>query len=246
MVKAWMYELSHDKISARSINRKLSSLNHFYKFLQRQETVKKNPLSSIKGLKTEKRLHKWLRQEEIMDLLGEAPLEQEYSKVRDRVILEILYGCGLRLSELTGLTHEGLNMRAGTLKVLGKRNKERIIPIPVNTLKRIDLYLLLKKSEALPLTGPLLLTDAGKPLYPVYVWRLVKSETAKVSSQTGISPHVLRHSYATHILNNGGELSAIKELLGHSSLAATQIYTHTTIEQLKEIYKKAHPRGEAS
>jgi integrase/recombinase XerC len=243
-IKAWMYELSKDKISPRSVNRKLSSLNHFYKYLLRTGKLSKNPAAGINGLKTGKKLHKWIRQEELLEMLESWADPKDYASARDQIILELLYGCGIRLSELIGLRHDGLSLREGTVKVLGKRNKERIIPVPGLVVKSLDRYLLLKKTESLPMSGPLLLTDRGDALYPMYVWRLVRRATSNFSSASGISPHVMRHSYATHLLNKGAELSAIKELLGHSSLASTQVYTHTTIEQLKEIYKKAHPRGD--
>jgi integrase/recombinase XerC len=258
MVKSWVYELSKDKISARSINRKRTSLNTFYKFLRRTEELKINPVSSVSSLKTEKRLAKFVPEDNIQKVLdnpskkkvieGKEVIEpidlDTFSGSRDLLILEMLYGTGIRLSELVGLKEKDVNLKERTIKVLGKRNKERIIPIPGGLAGAIEKYLAFREQTGFE-AERLILTDKGQPIYPVFVQRLVKEvlETDKGITLSKLHPHLLRHTYATHLLNNNAEIGAIKELLGHASLAATQIYTHNSIERLKGIYDQAHPRG---
>jgi integrase/recombinase XerC len=258
MVKSWIYELSKDKISPRSINRKRTSLNTFYKYLRRMGELKLNPVATVASLKTEKRLAKFVPEENIQKVLnhpakkkiehGEeviVPLDLDtFSGSRDLLILEMLYGTGIRLSELVGLKQKDVNLKEGTIKVLGKRSKERIIPIPGELSGAIERYFEFREKSGFE-AEQLLLTDKGQPIYPVFVQRLVKDvlETDKGITLSKKHPHLLRHTYATHLLNNNAEIGAIKELLGHANLAATQIYTHNSIERLKGIYNQAHPRG---
>lgn len=249
MVKSWIYELSKDKISARSINRKRTSLNTFYKFLRRTEEVKINPVATVSSLKTEKRLAKFVPEDNMSSLLdektksGEHVFPEGFEGIRDRLLLELLYDTGIRLSELVGLKNSDVHLSAGTIKVLGKRKKERIIPIP-ETLK----HMIREYQDAAATAGfvseTLMLTDKGDPVYPVFVQRKVKHYLSQATTLSKVSPHLLRHTYATHLLNKGAEIGAIKELLGHANLAATQIYTHNSIERLKGIFDQAHPRGE--
>ncbi|MDQ3072168.1 MAG: tyrosine-type recombinase/integrase [Bacteroidota bacterium] len=242
-IKSWVYKLlNQDNISERSVNRKLSALNTFYKYLQSQDLVRSNPMTAISGLKTPKNLHHWLEQRDIEPALGEPRYSNDFSGSRDQLIMELLYGTGIRLVELIGLTIDKVYLGEHSIKVLGKRNKERIIPIHKKLEENIRNYLIYRELNGWGASSVLLLTNKGKPVYPVFVSRVVKRnlENAAVGKK---SPHVLRHSFATHLLNNGADLNAVKELLGHSSLAATQVYTHTSIERLKEVYKNAHPKG---
>jgi integrase/recombinase XerC len=249
MVKSWIYELSKDKVSARSINRKRTSLNTFYKFLRRTEEVKINPVATVSSLKTEKRLARFVPEDGMTSLLdektksGEHVFPEGFEGIRDRLLLELLYDTGIRLSELVGLKNSDVHLSAGTIKVLGKRNKERIIPIPETLSHMIREYQAAVNTAGF-VSETLMLTDKGEPVYPVFVQRKVKHYLSQVSTLSKISPHLLRHTYATHLLNKGAEIGAIKELLGHANLAATQIYTHNSIDRLKGIFNLAHPRGD--
>lgn len=245
MVKSWIYEQTQQKLSPRSINRKLVALNTFYKFLMRNGTVETNPMAAIQSVKTEKRLYQWLTETETNHLLEDEYMAfaSDFAGTRDKLILELLYGTGMRLSELISLQENSVNEKEATIKVTGKRNKERIIPIPKEVISAIHIYKEQKMLSGFGAEKFLLLTDKGQPLYPMFVNRVVKKYISAVSSIQKNSPHVLRHTYATHLLNNGAEINAIKELLGHANLAATQIYTHNSIERLKTIYKQAHPKG---
>lgn len=241
-VKSWMYELKNHKISNRSLNRKLASLNAFYKYLLRIDIVKQNPLATLSGLKTEKRLPDWVAEKEITMLLDELHWRNDFPGIRDKLILELFYGTGIRLAELIGLTINNIDIAQGIIKVLGKRNKERIIPVNKPLSECIEQYMNLRNSEGFN-AAQLLLTDKGKPLYPMFVYRKVKEILNCATTSSKTSPHVLRHTFATHLLNKGADINAIKELLGHTSLAATQVYTHNSIERLKNIYKQSHPKS---
>jgi len=243
MVKSWIYNGIEEKLSPRSVNRKLTALNTYYKYLLRTGSIEKNPLSTISGIKTSKRLYEWVEQKDMDTILDFPPSGHGFSGERDKLIIELLYGTGMRRAELIGLKKQNVNLKGKTIKVLGKRNKERIIPIPVSLVHAIEKYLEIRKTEGFEDKEILLLTDAGSPLYPMFVQRCVKTLVGSVSNISKTSPHVLRHSYATHLLNNGADINAIKELLGHSSLVATQVYTHNSIERLKTIYKQAHPKS---
>ncbi|MGZ5244549.1 MAG: tyrosine-type recombinase/integrase [Bacteroidia bacterium] len=245
MIKSWIYEQAQKKLSPRSINRKLVALNTFYKFLIRSGTVEINPMAPIQSVKTEKRLYQWLTEAETSHLFEKEYIAfaEDFAGVRDKLIMELLYGTGMRLSELISLQESSLQIKDATIKVTGKRNKERIIPIPKEVLAAVHIYRQQKMLSGFGDEKYLLLTDKGQPMYPMFVNRVVKKYISAVSSIQKNSPHVLRHTYATHLLNNGAEINAIKELLGHANLAATQIYTHNSIERLKTIYKQAHPKG---
>ncbi len=243
MVKSWIYNGIEEKLNPRSINRRLTAVNTYYKYLLRTGSIEKNPLSTISGIKTSKRLYEWVEQRDMDTLLDFTPFDTGFSGQRDKLIIELLYGTGMRRAELIGLKVRDIDLKGKTVKVLGKRNKERIIPIPETLTHAIDAYLALRKAEGFEEKEQLLLTDTGSPLYPMFVQRCVKNLISGVSNISKTSPHVLRHSYATHLLNNGADINAIKELLGHASLAATQVYTHNSIERLKTIYKQAHPKS---
>lgn len=239
-IRAWLVALSNQGIQNRSINRKLATLRTFYKYLQRRGDVTDNPMQTIRMVKTSKTLPTYLRESEMEQVFAQQEIPQNtFEEVRDQLVLMLLYGTGMRLAELIQLTLQQVNLSAKTLRVIGKRNKERIIPMPAILVELVKQYQALN-----PFQSPyLLLTDKGEPCYPMFIQRLVKKYLGEVSTLEKLSPHVLRHSYATHLLNRGADLNAIKELLGHANLAATQVYTHNSMEKLKEIYKQAHPKA---
>jgi len=242
MVKSWIYDCMQQELNPRSVNRKLSSLNTYYKYLLRTGTLEKNPLATISGIKTSKRLYQWVEEKDMGKLLDFEIFKQDFGGRRDKLMIEMLYGTGIRRAELIGLKVSDVDLKGQTIKVLGKRNKERIIPIPVSLVHAIDEYLQIRKAQGFSHSN-LILTDSGDAVYPMFVQRCVKNHISMVSNISKTSPHVLRHTYATHLLNNGADINAIKELLGHASLAATQVYTHNSIERLKTIYKQAHPKS---
>ena len=239
-IRLWLVELSNQGIQNRSINRKLATLRTFYKYLQRRGDIQDNPMLTIRMVKTAKSLPNYVRESEMEQLVGlhEEP-KNSFEEVRDQLVLMLLYGTGMRLAELLQLTHQQINLPAKTLRVIGKRNKERVIPMPELLVDLIHRYQSLNPFQ----NTQLILTDKGEPAYPMFIQRLVKKYLGEVSTLEKKSPHILRHSYATHLLNRGADLNAIKELLGHANLAATQVYTHNSMEKLKEIYKQAHPKA---
>jgi integrase/recombinase XerC len=237
-IRLWIIELSNSSIGNRSINRKIATLRTFYKYLLRSGKISDNPMSPIKMVKTQKKLPQFLRESEIESIQTDVELSS-FEDHRNYLIFLLLYGTGIRLAELISLKRSSLNFSNHTLRVLGKRNKERIIPIP-----SILTEVILKYIEICPFDNEnLLLTDKGEALYPMFVQRLIKSKLSEVSTLEKLSPHILRHTYATHLLNQGADLNAIKELLGHANLAATQVYTHNSMEKMKEIYQQAHPKA---
>ncbi len=243
MARSWVAQLVEEKNEPRSVNRKIASLRAFFKFLMRQGILSKDPLLKIKVLKTQKRLPSFVREEEMNQVLDQVVFEDSLAGHRDRLIMELFYGSGMRLAELLQLTDRSINFKNRTLKVLGKRNKERVIPFSESLVQIIKRYQqardkMLDKSEH----GLLLVSDNGKPAYRMMVQRIVKKYLSTTSSDKK-SPHVLRHTYATHLLNKGAEINAVKDLLGHSSLAATQVYTHNTMEKLKKTFEQAHPKA---
>lgn len=244
-IRSWIVELTNQKNTPRSINRKLSSLKSYFKFLSREGLIKKNPLLKINSLKTSKRLPVFVEEKNINKLHNEVEYKEGFSGLRDRLILELLYNTGLRLSELVGLKINSVDLSGNTVRVLGKGKKERIVPFGNALMDLIKEYLALRKKTlgSMESNDYLLLTDAGKKLYPKFVYRLVNKYLTLITTIDKKSPHVLRHTFATHLSNKGADLNAIKELLGHSSLAATQVYTHNTIEKLKQSYKQAHPKA---
>ncbi|NDB53376.1 MAG: integrase [Chitinophagaceae bacterium] len=242
-IRSWLASLRASGISSRSIVRKISALKSFYKFLLRKGVVEKNPLVQISSPKISKSLPVFIREEEAAQM-GQtlAIASEDWKGFNARLLVTLFYYTGMRLSELINLKEEQLELSRSQLKVLGKGNKERIIPLHADLITLIKEYIQ-KKQDQLTSTEPyLLLTESGKKLYPRYAWQLVNQVLGAATTVQKKSPHVLRHSFATHLLNNGADLNAVKELLGHSSLAATQVYTHNTIEKLKEVHRKAHPR----
>jgi integrase/recombinase XerC len=244
MLRSWMVSLLEGGTTARSVNRKLSSLKTFWHYLQRVGAVSANPFKKVVPPKTAKPLPVFLKEAEMDELLDkDVPDEDSFPQVRDRLIIDMFYTTGMRLSELIGLTDETLDLNTCTLKVTGKRDKQRLIPFGPELKRSIRQYLKIRNEQIERNTDRLLVRNDGKPLYPQMVYRMVHHKLAEVGTLTKNSPHVLRHTFATTLLNRGAELNAVKELLGHSSLSATEVYTHTTFAELKKVYKQAHPRA---
>jgi integrase/recombinase XerC len=242
MIRSWIVHLMEQKISPRSINRKLTTLKTYYKFLLRQGTVRVNPMLRVQAPKTSKRLPAFVDERKMDNLFTAVEFPEGFAGLRDRLVLEVLYGTGMRLSELVGLKETDVDTYALQLKVLGKRNKERIIPFTDKMRDLIAAYRQARNS-VFPSGDSFFLTDQGKPLYPKFVYRLVQRYLGIITTLEKRSPHVLRHTFATHMLNRGADINSVKELLGHANLSATQVYTHNTIEKLKKVYQQAHPRA---
>ena len=241
-LRAWVVSLMEEQLSPKSVNRKIATLKSLYKFLLARTYVEVNPASKLKPLKTEKDLPSFVKENEIALLLDQIKFEESLSGKRDQLLLELFYATGMRLSELTGLKNSDVNFYDKTLKVLGKRNKERIIPLSETLLLLLSKFINLKEENGMN-SEFLILTDSGSEAYPMFVQRKVKSYLGAVTTLSKKSPHVLRHSFATHLLNKGADLNAVKDLLGHTSLAATQVYTHNSIEKLKAAFDQAHPKA---
>lgn len=243
MIRSWLASLIENGISARSVNRKLSSLKAYYRFLRKEGLISENPLGRASSLNIPTRLPVFATMPEIEHALATRSNGTPFEISRDLLIMEILYCTGIRLSELINLRISDVDNAAGTIKVTGKRNKQRIIPVTPQLLQLIEEYLELRSRQVMPNVAEIIVTDKGKKSYPVFIYRKVRHYLGIAGLKGVRSPHVLRHTFATHMLNEGADLNAIKELLGHSSLAATQVYTHLSVEKLKSIYKHAHPRA---
>ncbi|MFY0650973.1 MAG: tyrosine-type recombinase/integrase [Cyclobacteriaceae bacterium] len=246
ILRSWIVSLIEDKVSPRSVNRKIATLRSFYKFLQAREIIESNPATKLKPLKTDKPLPEFVQEKE-MDFLfdsGVIDFETSFQGHRDKLIMELFYGTGIRLSELIGVKDEAVSFYDQTIKVLGKRNKERVIPLTHEIVHTIKTYIAKRNEEfGDSRDNNLLLTDTGKKCYPMMVYRTVKKYLGLITRSSKKSPHVLRHTFATHLLNKGADLNAVKDLLGHSSLAATQVYTHNSLEKLKSVFDQAHPKA---
>ena len=245
MVRSWVIDLAEAEIAPASISRKLSSLKSLYKFLLKEGMVDANPATAVKSPKKAKKLPVFVDENKIIPLLdSENIFDDSFSGTRDKLIMELLFGTGIRLSELTNIKLNDFSIQEQLLKVLGKRNKERIIPLNKSLCVLVDYYLNHRKICFCDIDTPyLILTDKGDKAYPKLIYRVVNKYLSMISTQQKKSPHVLRHSFATTLLNKGADINAIKELLGHANLSATQIYTHNTVERLKSIYKQAHPKA---
>jgi len=241
-IRSWIIKLVDEGISNNSINRKVSSLKSFYKFLQKAEQIKSNPLIKHKSLKVAKKVQVPFTSKEINEVIDNLETENDFKSLRNKLIVELFYSTGMRRAELINLKHEAINFQSKTVKVLGKRNKERLIPLIASVLKTIEEYLSFKK-EILTDTDYLFVTEKGKKIYETLVYRIINNYFSHVSTKVKKSPHILRHSFATHLLNQGADLNSVKELLGHSSLASTQVYTHNSLEKINQVYNQAHPRS---
>ena len=241
-IRSWIVELSLKKLSPKSINRKIATLKSFFKFLIKREIIEINPTTNITSLKTDQKIPNFLKEKDVNFLFDNLILEKNFNGERDMMILELLYGTGIRISELINLKTRNINLPKKEMKIMGKRKKERIIPLHQQIISQIKKYLD-KKNEIKSTHEFLLCTNKGKKLYPMLIYRIVKKHLSSLINSKKYNPHLLRHTFATHILNKGGDLNSIKDLLGHESLAATQIYTHNSIEKLKETFKASHPRA---
>jgi len=242
-IRSWLASLKEAKNSAKTINRKISSLKSFFKYHIRTGQLEQSPMTTIVSPKIPKRLPVYVEQKDTDTLFNHVTFPDDWSGKTDRLILLVFYNTGMRLSELVNLKESQINTAATTIKVLGKGNKERVIPVSPALIQEINAYTASKNTLDCPDRVYLFVNEKGRKLYPRYVYLAVKKYLSLVTTIDKKSPHVLRHTFATHLTNNGADLNAVKELLGHSSLAATQIYTHNTIEKLKDIYKKAHPKA---
>jgi len=243
-IRSWVISLVEDKIAPSSVNRKMASIRSYYKFLLKSGVISKDPSLQLKALRTPKRLPQFAQEQEMQNLFEKTEFEDDFEGIRDKLILELLYATGMRRAELIGLKTTSININKRQIKVLGKRNKERVIPLTIEVANLVEKYLQLREVECMSEANDfLLLTNKGQPLYETFVYRKVKKYLGATTSLEKNSPHILRHTFATHLLNNGADLNAVKELLGHSSLAATQVYTHNSLDKLKKVFEKAHPKA---
>jgi integrase/recombinase XerC len=243
-IRSWLASMKDNDLASRSINRKISALKSFFKYHIKNGAISGTPMSQVTSPKVPRRLPAFVKQEETEVLFKDVEFPDTWEGKTDRLITQLLYNTGLRSAELVSLKESQLDASRKIIKVLGKGNKERIIPVSPALIKDVQQYLTEKKQlEGAETNDRLLVTAAGKPLYAGYVYRTVKRYLELVTTIQKKSPHVLRHTFATHLLNNGADLNSVKELLGHASLAATQVYTHHTIEKLRDVHKKAHPKA---
>ena len=242
-IRAFMAELFNRKLQKRSLARKLATLRSFFNYLIMTEVLTSNPAAQVSTPKPDKILPKFVHQNDLNDMLDTYKIET-FSDMRNITILELFYSTGMRLSELINLQETDFSKNHSTVKVTGKGSKQRVIPLGEKAIERLNAYVSYKKKEFGNLDHPyLFITDKGKQIYPVFIQRMIKKELGKISESTKNSPHILRHSYATHMLDNGADLRSIKDLLGHENISTTQVYTHVTKEKIKHTYKKAHPRA---
>ncbi|MEX0812430.1 MAG: tyrosine-type recombinase/integrase [Chitinophagales bacterium] len=242
-IRSWMVALIEGQKTAVSINRKLSSLKSYFRFAMREGLLKSNPAAKIQAPKQGKKLPTFVEEKQIAKLFDDIPFPEGYIGCRDKLILECFYALGLRRAELIALKESDFSLPQRTLRVTGKGRKERLLPFDQKLGESIENYLLEKKAIFQSETPAFFVTEKAVPLYPKLVYQIVNKYLSLVTTLKKKSPHILRHTFATHLLNNGADINAIKELLGHSSLAATQVYTHNDIQKLKSIYKQAHPKA---
>ncbi len=243
IVRQWMASLVESGMTARSVNRKLSSLKSFYRYLLRIGLIKSSPMKRVVGPKAKKPLPSFANDSDLEIILDLELGEDEFSAIRNRTILEVFYVTGMRRAELINLKLEDVDLSANLMKVTGKRNKQRLIPFADELKAVLESYLVYRNQLEILNCDNFFVKENGEAMYPMLIYRIVKMYLDSITTLDKASPHVLRHSFATNMLNNGAEINAVKELLGHSSLASTEVYTHTSFEELKKIYKKAHPRA---
>lgn len=245
IVRLWIVSLMENKMSARTVNRKLSALKSFYKYLLRIGYVSHNPVKKVVGPKISKPIPTFVRDANMNEILDASigATGDAFVEIRNHTMIELFYVTGIRRAELLGLKNVDVDFWKNTIRVIGKRNKERIIPISSETRLVLERYAEVRDRDVENQSGFFFVKEDGQPMYPMLVHRIVSENLKQIPTLSKTSPHVLRHTFATGMLNNGADINAVKELLGHSSLAATEIYTHTSFEELKKIYNKAHPRA---
>ena len=241
-IRSWIVVLVDSKLSNKTVNRKVSSLKSFYKFLQKSDQIDVNPLSKHKSLKVAKKVQVPFTSNEINSVIFNIGEGNDFVSLRNKLIVELFYSTGIRRAELINIKEKDISFSNNVIKVLGKRNKERFVPLLQSVVKSMKKYLELKK-EIFKDVEELFITEKGNKIYETLVYRIINSYFSNVSSKVKKSPHILRHSFATHLLNEGADLNSVKELLGHSSLASTQVYTHNSLDAIKKVYNNAHPRG---
>lgn len=243
LIRQWVISLMDQGMTAVSVKRKISTLRSLYKYLLREGLMEKNPADLVMIPKSGKKLPHFVQEEEMNKLMDAPYFTNDFTGIRDKAVVSLFYGTGMRLSELKGIRMNDLQLNEKVVKVLGKRNKERLIPYPSEISVDLANYILVRNELFGDSNSYLFITEKGEQSYDKLLYRIVRKYLSMVTLMEKRSPHILRHSYATHLLNRGADLNAIKELLGHASLAATQVYTHTTFEKLKKIYNQAHPRA---
>ena len=243
-IREWIVDMTNKGSANSTVNTRLSALRSFYRYLYVQGLLKRNPMSRITGLKKKKVLPKFVRESQMDDLLDGVHFPDDYKGAMDHLVLSMFYSTGIRLAELVGLNLSDVDLSTRNLKVTGKRNKQRIVPMGDSLTEEAAAYMCLRREEFPQPAEKAFFVYKGRRISRSYVYRMVRTKLGEVTSQEAKSPHVLRHSFATVMLNNGAEIEAVRELLGHASLATTQIYTHTTFEELKKAYEQAHPRGD--
>jgi integrase/recombinase XerC len=241
-VRSWLASLKDSGVSARSINRKLSSLKSFFKYMVRMGVVEQTPMATVVAPKAGKRLPGFAPEADLMELIGSLQFTEDWKGLNARMLFSLFYATGMRLSELIQLKESQIDRSKQMIKILGKGNKERLVPVSAELLDLIGFYEAEKRKTFEKQVDVLLVTEKGARLYPKYAYLLVNHYLKGIKTLERKSPHILRHSFATHLTNHGAGINAVKELLGHASLASTQVYTHNSIEKLKEVYRKAHPR----
>ena len=241
-VRSWVVSLVDADISNNTVNRKVSSLKSFYKFLQKIGEIETNPLAKHKALKVPKKVQVPFTSKEINQVILNINKNKDFDSIRNKLLVELLYSTGIRRGELINIKERDIDKANCTIKVLGKRNKERFVPILSSVLDTLNEYLRLRNENQFD-SEFLLITSKGNKIYETLVYRIINSYFSQVSSKVKKSPHILRHSFATHLLNEGADLNSVKELLGHSSLASTQVYTHNSLDAIKKVYNQAHPRS---
>jgi integrase/recombinase XerC len=242
MVRSWLAEMKEDGISSRTINRKISTLKSYYRHLMKTGVVQQSPLTTVVSPKVQKRLPAFVAEQDMHRLLEDLPFAGDWQGISEQLIINLLYATGIRVSELVNWRQQQFDPSNGQMRVIGKGNKERIIPLSPELQPAIRAYID-ARSEAFRQVPEVMVTHRGKKFTARQVYDLVKKHLSRVTTQQRKGPHILRHSFATHLMNHGAELTAVKDLLGHSSLAATQVYTHNSIEKLKSIFQKAHPKA---
>ncbi len=244
IIRSWMVSLVEENQSPGSINRKIATLRSFYKFLLKEGSITTNPTQKIRVLKSGKKIPEFINETDILKMLNDHEFGEDFESKRDKLVLELLYGTGIRLNELIHIRESDINYQEQTLKVLGKRNKERIIPMNTELINLIHDYISVRNRDiGTNERGYLIVTNNKGKCYPMMIYRIVRKYLDFFTSIDKRSPHVIRHTFATHLLNKGADLNAVKDLLGHASLAATQVYTHNSLEKLKKVFDQAHPKA---